>query len=119
MQTRGMIPRPIHPFPARMAASIPWNVLRRQSGRPLRVLDPMAGSGTTLVVARTLGHEAIGFDTDPLAVLLAKVWCSDFTESSVLTFAEKALEIAKRRARRLPLRRAYPVEADDETRAFV
>jgi len=34
-----------------MAASIPWNELRDVRRHPLRVLDPMAGSGTTLVVA--------------------------------------------------------------------
>lgn len=117
--TKGMIPRPIHPFPARMAASIPWGELRGASRRPLRVLDPMAGSGTTLVVARTLGHESIGFDTDPLAVLLARVWCSDVKESSTVRVAEQVLELAKQRARRLPLRHAYPVDAHGETRAFV
>src|SRR6267142_967066 len=119
MQTRGMIPRPIHPFPARMAASIPWHELRRSSGRPLRVLDPMAGSGTTLVIARTLGHESIGFDTDPLAVLLAQVWCGDTNESSTLRMAERAHDVAKQRAPRLSLRDAYPAGADEETRAFV
>src|SRR6266849_4718289 len=100
-----------------MAASIPWEQL--QGPRRLRVLDPMAGSGTTLVVARTLGHESIGFDTDPLAVLLARVWCSDVKDLSTLRVAERVHEAAKQRARRLPLRYAYPVDADDETRAFV
>jgi SAM-dependent methyltransferase len=113
------IPKPIHPFPARMAARIPWNELRGGSERPLRVLDPMAGSGTTLVVARTLGHEAIGFDTDPLAVLLARVWCGDVCERSALRVAERVLETARKRARGLLLGSAYPMDADDETRAFV
>jgi len=117
--TKVKIPRPVHPFPARMAARIPWNELRGSSRRPLRVLDPMAGSGTTLVVARTLGHEAIGFDTDPLAVLLARVWCGDVSESSAQRVAERVLEVARKRARGLPLRDAYPPDAHDETREFV
>src|SRR6266851_6375855 len=100
-----------------MAASIPWEEL--QGPRPLRVLDPMAGSGTTLVVARTLGHEAIGFDTDPLAVLLARVWCADVSEASVQRVAERVLEVARKRARALPLREAYPPDALGETREFV
>src|SRR5262245_49915508 len=112
------IPKPIHPFPARMAARIPWNELRGASRRPLRVLDPMAGSGTTLVVARTLGHESIAFDTDPLAVLLARVWCADVSESSVLRVAKRVLEVARKRAWGLPLTKAYPADADEETRAF-
>src|SRR5579864_8753759 len=114
-----MIPRPIHPFPARMAASIPWNELRGTTRKRLRVLDPMAGSGTTVVVARTFGHEAIGFDTDPLSVLLARVWCSDVQESSTLRMAHQVLEVAKLRACRLPLDEAYPAKANDETRRFV
>jgi hypothetical protein len=113
------IPRPIHPFPARMAASIPWNELRTATKRPLRVLDPMAGSGTTLVVARTLGHESIGFDTDPLAVLLAHVWCADVDEHSTRQVAERVLEVARKRARVISLREAYPLDANDETRKFV
>lgn len=35
------------------------------------VLDPMVGSGTTLVAARLLGREGLGFDRDPLALLIA------------------------------------------------
>jgi hypothetical protein len=102
-----------------MAASIPWNELRRACNRPLRVLDPMAGSGTTLVVARSLGHQAIGFDTDPLAVLLARVWCSDVSESTVVRVAECILEGERKRARGLPLASAYPTEANEQTRSFV
>lgn len=37
------------------------------------VLDPMVGSGTTLVESRIHGRNAIGFDIDPLACLIAKV----------------------------------------------
>ena len=61
---------PIHPFPARMAPSIVWNNLP-DSGKFLRVLDPMAGSGTSLVIAKARGYQAVGCDTDPLAVLIA------------------------------------------------
>ena len=118
-QTTRMIPRPVHPFPARMAASIPWKELRGANRRPLRVLDPMAGSGTTLVVARTLGHESIGFDTDPLAVLLARVWCSDIQEASTLRMAERVYQVAQQRVRHLRLHDAYPAGADDETCEFV
>jgi hypothetical protein len=112
-------PRPIHPFPARMAASIPWELLRDSaSGEPLQVLDPMAGSGTTLVTARMLGHQAIGFDTDPLAVLMSSTWCSDASHSAVLNACARVLRGAAG-WRSLPLRSAYPAHADSEDRAFV
>jgi hypothetical protein len=113
------IPRPVHPFAARMAASIPWKELRRATGRRLRVLDAMAGSGTTVVVARALGHEASGFDTDPLAVLLARVWCTNVNEAATLRVAREVRDKAKRLSVRIPTRDAYPVDADEETREFV
>ncbi len=37
------------------------------------VLDPMAGSGTTLVEAKIHQRHSIGFDIDPLACLIARV----------------------------------------------
>jgi SAM-dependent methyltransferase len=117
--TLRVIPRPIHPFPARMAAHIPWRELSSRKGRPLRVLDPMAGSGTTLVVARTLGHVAIGFDTDPLAVLIASAWCADVSGERLVRLATRVQARATLEAHRLPLRDAYPPGADEETRAFV
>jgi hypothetical protein len=68
--------RPIHPFPARVAPELVWDELPDHTTK-LRVLDPMAGSGTTLVTARLRGHEAIGFDRDPLAVLIARAWLTN------------------------------------------
>lgn len=39
-----------------------------------RVLDPMCGSGVVVRQSAMLGHHAKGFDIDPLAVLMSKVW---------------------------------------------
>lgn len=110
--------RPVHPFPARMAALIALDELRGKR-RSLRVLDPMAGSGTTLVVARKLGHVPVGFDSDPLAVLMARAWCADVDEHSLSKAAEVVLQKAECRWRRIVLSEAYPEGADDETRSFV
>ena len=109
-------PKPIHPFPARMASSIPWSVLQGHTG--LRVLDPMTGSGTTLVTARTLGHHGIGFDTDPLAILIARCWSGDADTKRVRRSGRRALRCATAAWRSIPLRHAYPNGADEETRAF-
>lgn len=40
------------------------------------VLDPMCGSGTTLVEAKLAGRTAIGLDMNPLSVFLTSVKCS-------------------------------------------
>lgn len=109
--------RPIHPFPARMAPELVWEELPAKGC--LRVLDPMAGSGTTLVTAKLRGHQAIGFDRDPLAVLISRGWLVPVQEDRLRTKAAEVLARAKVRAKRLLQRDAYPLQADDETRQFV
>lgn len=112
--------RTIHPFPARMASEVVWNELPQQKS-PLKVLDPMAGSGTTLVTARLRGHEAIGFDRDPLAVLISGTWVSNIDGTS----AEKKGKQVLARAQSLALKynkkktKAYPANSDVKTRKFI
>lgn len=110
--------KPIHPFPARMAPSIVWEHLPSTTDC-LRILDPMVGSGTTLVGARERGHQAIGCDTDPLALLISQAWCAVVDERRLSRRADCVLERAKRLCRRTPQRDAYPANADDETKKFV
>ena len=99
-----------------MAAHIPWEILSPRRGC-LRVLDPMSGSGTSLIVGRAAGHSTFGIDSDPLAVLIAKVATADASLSRVEHCAEEAL----RSARRMEIAgsHAYPSGADEETREFV
>lgn len=40
-------------------------------GSPLRILDPWNGSGTTTRAGASLGHQATGFDINPVATLVA------------------------------------------------
>jgi SAM-dependent methyltransferase len=119
-QLRRPVLRPIHPFPARMAPTIVWNELKaaKEAGE-LTVLDPMAGSGTTVATARLLGHRALGFDTDPLAVLVSRAWSSDVVPAEFEAAATDVLEEARLVLPRVDLGFAYPINADDETRQFV
>lgn len=87
--------RTVHPFPARMAANIPWEILSPRRGR-LRVLDPMAGSGTSLIVGRAAGHEAFGVDSGPLAVLISRVATADAKASRLEERGLEVLRLAKR-----------------------
>jgi hypothetical protein len=53
------------------------------------VLDPMSGSGTVLRQASLLGHQALGFDMDPLAVLMSSVWTTPINAPAVARMKER------------------------------
>jgi hypothetical protein len=109
---------PIHPFPARMAPGIALEALGDDK-KPIKVLDPMMGSGTVLAVARAKGHRAFGIDLDPLAVLLAGVWTRTADPERINEKAAEVLDRAKTAFRSLPSRQAYPESSDKETRKFI
>src|SRR5258707_40063 len=79
----------------------------------------MAGSGTTLVTAKLRGHEVVGYDRDPLAVLLSRSWVTTLRPDAFRAKAKDVLSRARSRAVRLKNKDAYPHGADDETRKFV
>ena len=108
---------PVHPFPARMAPGLALDVIE-ECRSPMRVLDPMSGSGTVMAVAHSKGHQAVGFDLDPLAVLISRVWTTATNLESVRETAVTVLESARRIFASLPTREAYPKNADSETLAF-
>ncbi|WP_211258243.1 hypothetical protein [Sphingomonas sanxanigenens] len=59
------------------------------------VLDPMTGSGTVARVAKQRKLNAMGFDLDPLAVLISKVGTTPVNDDDVATWQCKFLDIAK------------------------
>lgn len=106
--------RSIHPFPARMAPEL---AIRELDNLPpgRTVLDPMAGSGTVLRAASTHGHRAVGFDVDPLAVLMAGVWTTPVDDSAIGEVAAKVFRSMDRTSSvSIPW-----IDSDPETREFV
>lgn len=82
----------IHPFPARMA---PGLVREALGVVPVggRVLDPMCGSGTVPRAVVEAGHECVGVDIDPLAVMMAQVWTSRLDPAAI---AADAVDLAEK-----------------------
>lgn len=62
----------IHWHPARFASQIPATLIGLLSEPGQVVLDPFAGSATTLVEAQRLGRRAIGIDLNPVSALIAR-----------------------------------------------
>jgi hypothetical protein len=108
---------PVHPFPARMAPDIALQVM--SDAEESRVLDPMMGSGTVLAMARAHGHRGLGFDIDPLAVLISKVWTTAMDRNEVRDQATNVLQSALMEFRDITQADAYPEGADEETREFI
>src|SRR5215213_2296567 len=63
----------LHAFAAKCPPPLVKYGLRYYSKPGEIVLDPMSGSGTTIVEARLMGRNALGYDIDPLARLIAQV----------------------------------------------
>ena len=72
-------------YPARFSPEFPRAVMRDFSDPGDVILDPFAGSGTTLVEALVNGRHAIGIDLNPIAHFISTV------KTSVLTTEEETL----------------------------
>lgn len=83
----------IHPFPARMAPELALKTIATLP-KDAVILDPMSGSGTVLRAGVENGNPCIGFDLDPLAVLMARVWTTPLADG-LLDEAKKVADAAR------------------------
>ena len=63
----------LHPYPAKFVPQIPQLLINEFCPPRGVVFDPFCGSGTALLEATLLGHDAVGADLHPLAVLISRV----------------------------------------------
>jgi DNA modification methylase len=82
----------LHPYTAKCPPQLVQYGLQHYSGCGETVLDPMVGSGTTLVEARLMGRHAIGFDIDPLARLIAQVKSRELDDESIESAYEAVVQ---------------------------
>ena len=111
MKITGEKLKPIHPFAARMAPEIAFEALKGLKKGAI-ILDPMVGSGTVLRTVSEYGFTGIGFDLDPLAVLMSKVWTVPIDPKILISKAQNVFEEASS----LPQNSIYLPWIDDDTR---
>jgi DNA modification methylase len=56
------------------------------------ILDPMVGSGTTIVEAKLCGRHSIGVDIDPLACLIAQVKSREVSDDGIAKASKLVIE---------------------------
>jgi DNA modification methylase len=110
-----------HSFPAKFPPQLPRKFIEWLTDPDDLVLDPMVGSGTTVLEAFLLGRRGIGFDIDPLAMRLCK---AKVTPAALEEVAETGHQILKRAETALQqdvasLADLLDNRLDDTTRKFV
>jgi len=110
-----------HAFPAKFPPQLPQKFIANLTESRAVVLDPMLGSGTTILEAFLTGRAGIGFDIDPLALRIAQVKvtsldipCVHRLANTILTQAQKTAQLHRDRLQ-TDLKRRW----DEETQSFV
>ena len=86
-----------HPYPAGMMPLIAKKIIEKYATRKDDlILDPFCGSGTVLVEALVHNKNAIGFDINPLAVLIAKAKTTPINPKILKEEIEKLLDEIRR-----------------------
>src|SRR2546426_4958690 len=78
-----------HPFPARMPLPLAKHIISSLTTKRATVLDPMVGSGTTMIAAKQLQRVGFGYDRDPMACIIAR--------TSTFNYSRTGLEGLKKR----------------------
>lgn len=68
----------VHPYPAMLHPLLVDHLIANYAKKGDTIFDPFCGSGVTLVQSAISRHYSIGFDINPLALLVAKVKTSQY-----------------------------------------
>lgn len=87
----------LHAFAAKFPAQLPRHFIEGLSEPGETVLDPMAGSGSTLLEGWLLGRRVVGIDLDPLAGRQCRAKTTWVDPESLETAGQRVLADARRR----------------------
>jgi DNA modification methylase len=68
----------VHPYPAMLHPLLVDYLLDKYAKKDATVFDPFCGSGVTLLQSAVKGYSSVGFDINPVALLIAKVKTSKY-----------------------------------------
>ena len=74
----------IHPYPAMLHPLLVNFLIETYASIGDMVFDPFCGSGVTLLQAAINGYESIGFDINPMALLIARAKTSTYQKEKLL-----------------------------------
>lgn len=110
-----------HSFPAKFPPQLPAKFIESLTSAGDTILDPMVGSGTTVLEALLMNRRGVGFDIDPLAVLISRVKTTPLQRSIVRKAGIEVLDRAQSSliSRRQALLSSLECRWDADTKAFV
>jgi DNA modification methylase len=110
-----------HPFPAKFPPQLPRVFIENMTEENDLVLDPMAGSCTTLIEAAELSRQTIGFDIDPLSLMLGNAKIGNISLEKARRIGLEILSLADftHKTNKNLLEKTLEKRFDEETRKFV
>jgi len=109
-----------HAFAAKFPPQLPRSFIRGLTAPGEIVLDPMMGSGTTIVEALLEGRQGIGFDLDPLALQLSRVKTTPLDPDALRGAGYEVLSAANALlSNGGPIDQELVRQFDDRTRDFI
>jgi len=110
-----------HSFPAKFPPQLPHVFIQNLTNVGEIVLDPMNGSGTTVLEARLAKRIGIGLDIDPLALKISQVKTCSLKPLAVYETGLRLLKAARMMLDTSPeiIENYLQSRWDDETRQFV
>ena len=109
----------LHAFAAKFPPQLPALFINELTEVGDTILDPMVGSGTTILEAYQLGRNAIGVDIDPLAVMICKVKTTRLDPMMALRAGKQVLDRATKIAGKSSVVEGFLARFPGEERQFV